>query len=113
MIGRDRAHGEEPGIHADDVPREMFDYWLSESHQFLVDCPDCDLGVVDDVICREDGAVKELLVAVGPFGRELISVPAEEVVLVNPIGRRLLLRRAPREMSQPSKVRSLFRLPRR
>ena len=69
---------------------------LRAAEHFLVDGPDGEVGVVDEVIYGADGEVAALLVACGWFGRSRCLVHVENVVEVRPRERRVVVRATPR-----------------
>jgi hypothetical protein len=82
-------------VELDFDPTALGEYWLSRCHGFLVETPTGDaIGVVDDVhVDQPSGQAISVAVAAGWFGRRRFSVPADNVRVILPHERRLLIDR--------------------
>jgi hypothetical protein len=76
-----------------DLWRRGAEELLRHSHGFLVDAPDEEVGVVDDVVVDAQGHPTALLVSCGWFGRRREAVPVADVDEIYPRLRRIQVRR--------------------
>lgn len=83
-----------------DVPLMNADYWLAHCHGFLVNAPNQDVGVVDDVLFDPTGCPEKLLVRTGGFRGRTVSLPVAEVLEIIPELRTIGVARDPERLGE-------------
>ena len=79
------------------------DYWPSRCEGFLVDAPDGEVGIVDEVVKDASGdSVDFLAVAGGWLGRKRFVLTTAEVEEIRPRQQRLRVRSAPSRRERSS-----------
>jgi hypothetical protein len=81
------------------------DYWLSRTAGFLVDSPEGEVGVVDEVVRTAEGDVGFLAVAGGWFGRRRHLIATRDIEEIHPGSQRLLVRAAAAPAERSRRVR--------
>jgi PRC-barrel domain len=100
--------GERGGGGALETPRDDFEYWLCNCHDFLVDSESGkDVGVVNRVeLAPGSHRAVALIVTSGWFGRHVRRIAAVDVREILPGERRLIVKDAAAGFARPPRMRA-------